>query len=115
MWPQTLLKATKLIRHAGCASRGTAQLLALEIYDAVCPRDPVELKRRLEEPRFSKLQRSRGSTEARVAIFKQRCARRLRCRGFDHRYLAVAWGVLGHNLRVVARMFKKQENIPKVP
>jgi hypothetical protein len=95
------------------ASRGKAQLLAQEIFDAVCPRDPAELKRRLEEPRFRKLQRRRGSTEARVAIFKQRCAKRLRCRGFDHRYLAVAWGVLGHNLWVIARLFKKQENIPK--
>ena len=90
-----------------------AQLLAQGIFDAVCPRDPAELKRRLEEPRFRKLQRRRGSTEARVAIFKQRCAKRLRCRGFGNRYLAVAWGVLGHNLWAVARMFKKQENIPK--
>ncbi len=96
-----------------CASKGHARLQAQEIYDAVCPRDPAELQRRLEEPRFCELQRRRGSTEARVAIFKQRCAKRLRCRGFEHRYLAVAWGVLGHNLWVVARLFKQQENIPK--
>ena len=96
-----------------CAGKGKTQLHAQEIYDAVCPRDPTELQRRLEEPRFCALQRRRGSTEARVAIFKQRCAKRLRCRGFEHRYLAVAWGVLGHNLWVVARLFKQQENIPK--
>jgi IS5 family transposase len=94
-----------------CAKSGKAQLQAQEIYDAVCPRDPAELKRRLKEPRFAQLQRRRGSTEARVAILKQRCARRLRCRGFEHRYLAVGWAVLGHNLWVIARMLKEQEKL----
>jgi hypothetical protein len=94
-----------------CARSGQAELQAREIYDAVCPRDPDELTRRLQEPRFVALQRRRGSTEGRVAILKQRCARRLRCRGFAHRYLAVAWAVLGHNLWVVARWLKKQEKL----
>lgn len=95
------------------ASAGKAALLAGDIYDAVCPRNPAELKRRLQEPQFVRLQRRRGSTEGRVAILKQRCARRLRCRGFAHRYLAVAWVVLGHNLWVVARMLIKQEKLKK--
>lgn len=94
-----------------CARAGKAELQAREIYDAVCPKDPNELKRRMKEPRFAALQRRRGSTEGRVAILKQRCARRLRCRGFEHRYLAVAWAVLGHNLWVVARMLKKRESL----
>jgi hypothetical protein len=96
-----------------CAKSGKAELQARQIYDAVCPRDPAELKHRLKEARFVRLQRRRGSTEARVAILKQRCARRLRCRGFRHRYLAIAWAVLGHNLWVVARMLKEQEKPPK--
>jgi hypothetical protein len=95
------------------ATAGKAELLAGEIYDAICPRDPAELQRRLKEPRFVQLQRRRGSTEGRVAILKQRCARRLRCRSFEHRYLAVAWAVLGHNLWVVARMLQKHEKLRK--
>jgi hypothetical protein len=94
-----------------CARAGNAELQAREIYDAVCPKDPDELKRRMKEPRFAALQRRRGSTEGRVAILKQRCARRLRCRGFEHRYLGVAWAILGHNLWVVARMLKEQERL----
>ena len=94
-----------------CARAGKAELQAREIYDAVCPKDPDELKRRMKEPRFAALQRRRGSTEGRVAILKQRCARRLRFRGFEHRYLAIAWAVLGHNLWVVARMLKAQEKL----
>ena len=104
---------------AACADRGfsakagKAALEASGIYDAVCPRNPAELKVRLQESQFVQLQRRRGSTEARVAIFKQRCARRLRSRGFTHRHLAVAWVVLGHNLWVVARMLIKQEKLKK--
>jgi IS5 family transposase len=96
-----------------CAKSGKAKLQDRQIYDAICPRDPAELKRRLKEARFVRLQRRRGSTEARVAILKQRCARRLRCRSFGHRYLAVAWAVLGHNLWVVARMLQEQEKLRK--
>ena len=86
------------------SAAGQAALQERGIYDAVCPRDPGQLRRRLREARFGRLQRRRGSTEARVAIFKQRCARRLRCRGSAHRHLAVAWAVLGHNLWIIARM-----------
>jgi hypothetical protein len=98
----------------GFSTKQGARVLAEEgIYDAVCPRNPRELKERFGEDRFVKLQHRRGSTEARIAIFRQRQAKRLRERGFAHRYLAVAWGVLGHNLWMVARMLTAQEKIAK--
>jgi len=93
------------------SKEGSRELAANEIFDATCPRDPRILKERFAEERFEKLQRRRGSTEARIAIFKQRQARRLRERGFDHRYLAVGWGVLGHNLWIVARLLLAQEKV----
>lgn len=93
------------------AQAGASQLQERAIYDAVCPRSPRELSRRMRERRFARLQRRRGSTEGRVAIFKQRCAGRLRSRGFAHRYLAVAWAVLGHNLWIVARLLVDQRKI----
>jgi hypothetical protein len=65
----------------------------------------------MDEKRFAGLQRRRGSTEARIAILRQRLGRRLRSRGFDHRYLSVAWGVLGHNLWIVARLLTNQQKI----
>ncbi len=94
-----------------CARQGAEQLAQHQIYDAVCPRDPQELAQRFQEKRFAGLQRRRGLTEARIAIFKQRQGRRLRSRGFDHRHLAVAWGVLGHNLWIVARLLTNQLKI----
>lgn len=94
-----------------CSRQGAAELAQREIYDAVCPRDPQVLRQRMGEERFAGLQRRRGSTEARIAIIRQRLGRRLRSRGFDHRYLAVAWGVLGHNLWIVARLLTNQQKI----
>jgi hypothetical protein len=94
-----------------CAGAGTAQLKAQKIYDAVCPRDPQKLQRRMEQPRFAQLQRRRSSTEARIAILKHHQGRRLRSQGFAHRYLAVAWGILGHNLWLVARLLIDQRKI----
>ena len=93
------------------ARKGHAELQTQQIYDAVCPKDPAELRRRMQEPRFAALQRRRGSTEGRIAIFKQRCGQRLRCRGFNHRYLAVAWAVLGHNLWIVARRLTDERRL----
>lgn len=96
----------------GFSSRqGAQQLEQGGLYDAVCPRDPRELARRFTEQRFAGLQRRRGSTEARIAILKQRQGHRLRCGGFDHRYLAVAWGVLAHNLWIVARLLTDQQKL----
>lgn len=93
------------------ARQSSAQLAERGIYDAVCPKDPQQLRERFKDDRFSDLQKRRGSTEGRIAIFKQRQGRRLRCRGFNHRYLAVAWSVLGHNLWIVARLLTDQQKL----
>ena len=92
-----------------CSKRGSGRLRQDEVYNAVCPLDPKQMRDRMKEPRFRALQRRRGSTEARIAILKQRQAKRLRCRGFAHRYLAVAWGMLGHNLWLIARMLAQHD------
>ena len=75
------------------------------IYNGICPRSPVALKQRMQEERFVDCQRRRSQTEARIGIFKnQFLGRPLPAKGFEHRELAVAWGVLTHNLWVIARM-----------
>ena len=85
-----------------------ASLAKADIYDATCPRDPQELKRRMQEPQFVALQHRRASTEARIAILKQRQGKRLRNKGFTNRYRAVAWSILGHNLWLIARLLADQ-------
>ena len=93
------------------ARKSAAELSQRGIYDAVCPKDPEQLRQRSTEARFAVLQRRRGSTEGRIAIIKQRQGRRLRSRGFDGRHLAVAWSVLGHNLWIVARLLTDQQKL----
>ena len=76
-------------------------------FDGLCPRKPAELSRRMKEPKFARLQRRRAQTEGRIGILKLNfLGRPMRAKGFEHRELALAWGVLTHNLWMFARMRK---------
>jgi hypothetical protein len=78
-------------------------------YDALCPRKPALLRERMREERFARLQRRRAQTEARIGILKRGfLGQPMRAKGFAHRELALAWGVLTHNLWMFARLRKKQ-------
>jgi len=94
----------------------TRALKEAGIIDSNCPKDPAELKRRMEDPRFRKSQKRRGSTEARIAILKNNGGGRVcRAKGFDNRAAAVGWGVLSHNLWWIARKIRerREEREPK--
>jgi len=76
-----------------------------KIFNGMCPRAPENLEARLSEPEFAAAQRRRSQTEGRIGIFKNNfLGRPLRAKGFAHRALAVSWGVLTHNLWVMARL-----------
>lgn len=76
-----------------------------KIYNGICPRDPRQLKVKMQEDRFVWLQKRRSQTEGRIGIFKnQFLGRPLRVKGFSHRELAVTWAVLTHNLWVMVRL-----------
>ena len=83
-------------------------------FDGLCPRQPAELSRRMKDKKFARLQRRRAQTEARIGILKQGfLGRPMRAKGFDHQELALAWGVLTHNLWMLARMRKtKKKAVP---
>ncbi len=84
---------------AMCADRGFAsqrarrQLAQEGIYDALCPRDPKQLKKRMEEPHFRQLQKRRASTEGRIGVLKNRwqagraIAQQRLCQPLDQRSL----------------------------
>jgi hypothetical protein len=80
------------------------------IFNGICPRQPQQLKERMKDKKFMNLQRRRSQTEARISILKNRfLGRPLRAKGFAHRELAVAWGVLTHNLWMLARLRKTKK------
>jgi hypothetical protein len=97
----------------GFASKANSVgLAAAEIFDSLCPRSPAALKERMKEPRFVRMQKRRSQTEGRISILQRGfLGRPMRAKGFAHRQLAVAWGVLTHNLWMLARL-KRQKQEP---
>jgi len=96
------------VNHQGLAEAG--------IFNGICPRQPQQLKERMKEPKFVKLQRRRSQTEARIGILKNGfLGRPMRAKGFASRELAVAWGVLTHNLWMLARLRKRKKKPQPLP
>ena len=101
----------KVSTDRGFDSKKNQRLLkTLGIYNALCPKDPGQLRQRIEEDDFTSLQQRRSQTEGRIGIFKN-CflGRPLRSKGFMRRLISVAWAVLAHNLWVIARLPTAQE------
>jgi hypothetical protein len=100
----------------GFASKSNSRTLEQAgTYDALCPRSPQALRDRMKEERFARLQRRRAQTEARIGILKRQfLGAPMRAKGFEHRELALAWGVLTHNLWMFARLstIKKRKAPP---
>ena len=98
-----------------------ANVVILEEYgieNGICPKFPEQLKEKMSDPDYANAQRRRGSTEARIGIYKNKClGGKLRTKGFANRKRSVAWAVLAHNLWVLARLPRKeaaQEAEPQV-
>jgi hypothetical protein len=94
----------------GFASKASTKgLKEAEIFNGICPKSPEELKERMKEQRFARMQKRRSQTEARISILQRGfLGRPMRAKGFAHRELAVAWGILTHNLWMFARLRKKK-------
>lgn len=95
----------------GLDSAENRKFLAGErIYNGLCPRSAGEMRKRMREQRFARLQTRRAQTEARVAILQNGfLGRPMRSKGFLNREINVSWAVLAHNLWVMARLMIAQE------
>jgi hypothetical protein len=81
-------------------------------FAGLCPRDPRALREAMKNQTFAQGQRRRAQTEARIAIFKNEfLGRPMRSEGFENRELQVAWGVLTHDLWVLAEKLREQRKI----
>ena len=75
------------------------------IKNFMCPRSVPELQANLEDEDFCNHQKRRGQTEARIGILKNKfLGRPLKSKGFKNRAQSIAWGILAHNLWVLARL-----------
>ena len=87
------------------SSSNEALLQAYGIRSGLCPRNPAALKERLADPAQREGMQRRGSTEARIAIFKNVIlGNPARGKSIEARETACGWAVLSHNLWVLARM-----------
>lgn len=109
-------KLGAVVSDRGYASAAnSAELEKAGTFDALCPRSPEALEQRMKEKRFRKLQKRRAQTEARIGILKANfLGQPMRPKGFENRELALAWGVLTHNLWVLARMRKVKKAKPEL-
>lgn len=100
------LPVNKLWTDRGMFSAANeALLVANGLQSGLCPRDPHELARRLQDPAVKAGMKRRGGTEARVAIFKNVfMGSPAKGRSFGARERACGWAVLTHNLWVLARL-----------
>ena len=81
-------------------------------FAGLCPRDPRALREAMKNQHFAQAQRRRAQTEGRIAIFKNEfLGRPMRAEGFANRNLQVAWGVLTHDLWVIAEKLREQRKI----
>jgi hypothetical protein len=70
----------------------------------------------MRSQRFAQLLRRRSQTEGRISILKRGfLGTPMRAKGFEHRKLALAWGVLAHSLWMFARMVKKKKTKTEDP
>ena len=117
VWDGTGRRVAAVATDRGFASAANSRALqAAGTFDALCPRPPALLRERMKEARFARLQRRRAQTEARIGILKNGfLGRPLRAKGFAHRELALAWGVLTHNLWRLARMRKTKKKAVPLP
>lgn len=110
VWEATGQRVQAVVTDRGFFSASNSRTLKeAGTYDAMCPRQPQALRERMREERFARLQRRRAQTEGRIGILKREfLGRPMRAKGFAHRELALAWGVLTHNLWMFARLKKKK-------
>lgn len=89
----------------GFDSADNAKRLGEKIQNNICPRNIESLNERLRDKEFRDHQVRRGQTEARIAIlmhgFLGSPARKW---GYQNKARLCAWGILAHNLWVLARL-----------
>src|SRR5260370_32078068 len=67
------------------------------IYNAICPKSPTELKKRMNDSEFVKLQQRRSQTEARISNFKNGfLGKPLLSKGHENQNRQGAWSGLAH-------------------
>ena len=107
----TETKLEKVWTDRGMDSRQNREMLEeKEIFNGIYPKSVKDLEEKMRDESYAQGQRRRGSTEARVAIFKRKFVGDPQLeKGYANKRGAIGWEVLAHNLWVLARLPKAIE------
>jgi hypothetical protein len=99
-------KLEKLWSDRGMDSaKNVLKLESKGIFNGLLPKSPATLKEKMADKDYAAGQRRRASTEGRIGLFKNDFLKNpQRNKGYWSRRRAVAWGVLAHDLWVLARL-----------
>jgi hypothetical protein len=106
---------TTAVTDRGFTSQdNNAALKDLEITNSTLPRNPVELKKLLDDPNHRELHRRRAQTEARIAILKGNfIGDHLPTRSRTAQVRFIAWATLAHNLWVLSKLDRAEKSLAK--
>ena len=94
-----------VVSDRGFDSSANRHLLGKEIENHLCPRNIEQLKQQLQDETFCRHQRRRAQTEARIAIVMHGfLGNPMRKWGYKNKARLCGWGILAHNLWVLARL-----------
>jgi hypothetical protein len=86
------------------SARTEKNIKEADLISNMCPKDLHELAERLGYECFKKFTKRRAQSEARVGILKNNfLGGKMLAHGFENQDRHVAWGVIAHNLWVLAR------------
>jgi len=86
------------------------------ISNQVCPKAVKTLEEKLHDETFRENQTRRAQTEGRIGIMQNKfLGKPLRSKGYLSRDMHTTWAVLAHNLWVLARLPKAEEDKLKLP
>ncbi len=96
----------------GCHSKAnTTHFEKHKTYDATCPKNVTLMTQKREEGKFCKLQKRRGSTEARISILKTFTGKRLACKSYAHRQQQLSLCIFTHNIWKISKMMIEYEKL----
>jgi hypothetical protein len=94
-----------IVGDRGFDSAKNSRLLGDTIANHLCPRNVEHFKQQLQDKTFCRHQRRRAQTEARIAIVMHGfLGNPMRKWGYKNKARLCGWGILAHNLWVLARL-----------
>lgn len=104
------IQIKSVVGDRGCdGPRSRALIEEKNIKNAICARSVTKLVEQMKDPEFKVLQKRRAQTEARIAIVKNNfIGNAIRTKNFISKSIHIAWSMLTHNLKLVAKLSVKK-------